>query len=211
MSQEISAELVRQLRQQTWAGIMDVKRALVESAGDFDRARDLLRAKGLASAEKRAERETREGLVDAYIHPGGRLGVLLEVNCESDFVARTDEFKALVHDLALQVASLGPRWIRREDVPAGEVEHEREIYRQQAAAEGRDAARVDQIIEGKLRKWFETACLYEQPWIRDEAGKKARRVEEVIKETIASTGENISVARFARFPLGERAEGSSGG
>ena len=211
MSQEISAELVRQLRQQTGAGIMDVKRALVESAGDFDRARDLLRAKGLASAEKRAERETREGLVDAYIHPGGRLGVLLEVNCESDFVARTDEFKALVHDLALQVASLGPRWIRREDVPAGEVEHEREIYRQQAAAEGRDAARVDQIVEGKLRKWFETACLYEQPWIRDEAGKKARRVEEVIKETIASTGENISVARFARFPLGERAEGSSGG
>ena len=210
MSQEISAELVRQLRQQTGAGIMDVKRALVDSAGDFDRARDLLRTKGLASAEKKAERETREGLVDAYIHPGGRLGVLLEVNCESDFVARTDEFKALVHDLALQVASLGPRWIRREDIPAEEVGHEMEIYRQQAAAEGRDAARVDQIVEGKLRKWSESVCLYEQPWIRDEAGKKARRVEEVIKETIASTGENISVARFARFPLGERVEGAPG-
>ncbi len=210
MSQEISAELVRQLRQQTGAGIMDVKRALVDSAGDFDRARDLLRTKGLASAEKKAERETREGLVDAYIHPGGRLGVLLEVNCESDFVARTDEFKALVHDLALQVASLGPLWIRREDVPAEEVAHEKEIYRQQAAAEGRDAARVDQIVDGKLRKWSESVCLYEQPWIRDEAGKKARRVEEVIKETIASTGENISVARFARFPLGERVEGASG-
>lgn len=211
MSEEISADLVRQLRQQTGAGIMACKRALVDANGNFERARDLLRTKGLASAEKRSERETKEGLVDAYIHPGGRLGVLLEVNCESDFVARTDEFKTLVHDLALQIASLSPRWVRRGDVPEAELEHERAIYREQAETEGRDASRLDQIVEGRLRKFYETFCLYEQAWLRDEGGKKARRVEEVIKETIASTGENISVARFARFPLGEQLEDDAGG
>lgn len=208
MSEAVGADLVRQLRQQTGAGIMDCKQALVEAGGDFERARDLLRTKGLASAEKRSGRQTKEGLVDSYIHPGGRIGVMLEVNCESDFVARTDEFKALVHDLALQIASQSPRWVRRQDLPAAELEHERAIYREQALAEGKDPARVDQIVEGRLRKFFEASCLYEQSWLRDEGGKGARKVEQVIKETIASTGENIGVARFVRYQLGEQPGGA---
>lgn len=208
MSEVVGADLVRQLRQQTGAGIMDCKQALVEAGGDFERARDVLRTRGLASAEKRSGRETREGLVDAYIHPGGRIGVLLEVNCESDFVARTDEFKSLVHNLALQIASQSPRWVRREDVPEPELEHERAIYREQALAEGKDASRVDQIVEGRLRKFFEADCLYEQSWLRDEGGKGARKVEQVIKATIASTGENIGVARFVRYQLGEQPGGA---
>lgn len=203
MSQSVTADLVRQLREQTGAGIMACKQALVEAGGDFERARDVLRAKGLASAEKRKGRETREGLVDSYIHPGGRIGVLLEVNCESDFVAMTDVFKALVHDLALQVANSSPRWVRREDVPAAELERERAVYREQALAEGKSAERLEQIVEGRLRKFYETFCLYDQPFLRDEGGK-ARRVEQVIQEAISTTGENITVARFARYQLGER-------
>jgi len=203
VSQSVTADLVRQLREQTGAGIMACKQALVEAGGDFERARDVLRAKGLASAEKRKGRETREGLVDSYIHPGGRIGVLLEVNCESDFVAMTDVFKALVHDLALQVANSSPRWVRREDVPAAELERERAVYREQALAEGKSAERLEQIVEGRLRKFYETFCLYDQPFLRDEGGK-ARRVEQVIQEAISTTGENITVARFARYQLGER-------
>lgn len=184
---------------------MACKQALVEAGGDFDRARDVLRTKGLASAEKRKGRETREGLVDSYIHPGGRIGVLLEVNCESDFVAMTDVFKALVHDLALQVANSSPRWVRREDVPEAELDRERAIYQEQARAEGKAADRLEQIVEGRLRKFYETFCLYDQPFLRDEGGK-ARRVEQVIHEAISTTGENIGVARFTRYQLGERLE-----
>ncbi|MHB8312916.1 MAG: translation elongation factor Ts [Candidatus Dormibacteria bacterium] len=184
---------------------MACKQALVEAGGDFDRARDVLRTKGLASAEKRKGRETREGLVDSYIHPGGRIGVLLEVNCESDFVAMTDVFKALVHDLALQVANSSPRWVRREDVPSAELDRERAIYQEQALAEGKSADRLEQIVEGRLRKFYETFCLYDQPFLRDENGK-ARRVEQVIQEAISTTGENIGVARFTRYQLGERLE-----
>ncbi len=205
MTQAVTADLVRQLREQTWAGIMACKQALVEAGGDFDRARDVLRTKGLASAEKRKGRETREGLVDSYIHPGGRIGVLLEVNCESDFVAMTDVFKALVHDLALQVANSSPRWVRREDVPSAELDRERAIYQEQALAEGKSADRLEQIVEGRLRKFYETFCLYDQPFLRDEGGK-ARRVEQVIQEAISTTGENIGVARFTRYQLGERLE-----
>lgn len=205
MTQAVTADLVRQLREQTGAGIMACKQALVEAGGDFDRARDVLRTKGLASAEKRKGRETREGLVDSYIHPGGRIGVLLEVNCESDFVAMTDVFKALVHDLALQVANSSPRWVRREDVPSAELDRERAIYQEQALAEGKSADRLEQIVEGRLRKFYETFCLYEQPFLRDEGGK-ARRVEQVIQEAISTTGENIGVARFTRYQLGERLE-----
>ena len=205
MTQAVTADLVRQLREQTGAGIMACKQALVEAGGDFDRARDVLRTKGLASAEKRKGRETREGLVDSYIHPGGRIGVLLEVNCESDFVAMTDVFKALVHDLALQVANSSPRWVRREDVPSAELDRERAIYREQALAEGKSADRLEQIVEGRLRKFYETFCLYDQPFLRDENGK-ARRVEQVIQEAISTTGENIGVARFTRYQLGERLE-----
>jgi len=184
---------------------MACKQALVEAGGEFDRARDVLRTKGLASAEKRKGRETREGLVDSYIHPGGRIGVLLEVNCESDFVAMTDVFKALVHDLALQVANSSPRWVRREDVPAAELDRERAIYQEQALAEGKATDRLEQIVEGRLRKFYETFCLYDQPFLRDEGGK-ARRVEQVIQEAISTTGENIGVARFTRYQLGERLE-----
>ncbi|EQD50206.1 translation elongation factor Ts, partial [mine drainage metagenome] len=139
--------------------------------------------------------------MDSYIHPGGRIGVLLEVNCESDFVAMTDVFKALVHDLALQVANSSPRWVRREDVPSAELDRERAIYQEQALAEGKSADRLEQIVEGRLRKFYETFCLYEQPFLRDEGGK-ARRVEQVIQEAISTTGENIGVARFTRYQLG---------
>lgn len=202
MSQPITADLVRQLREQTGAGIMDCKEALQEADGDFERARDILRAKGLASAQKKSGRQTREGLVDSYIHPGGGMGVLLEVNCETDFVARTDEFKALVHDLALQVAGHSPRWVRREDVPPAELERERAIYREQALTEGKSADRLDQIVDGRLRKFYQQFCLYDQAWLRDE-GSKGRQVSQVIQEAVAATKENISVARFVRYQLGE--------
>lgn len=202
MSQPISAEMVRQLREQTGAGIMDCKAALTEADGDFERARDILRAKGLASAQKRAGRQTREGLVDSYIHPGGAIGVLVEVNCESDFVARTDTFKALVHDIALQIAGRSPRWVRRENIPAEELERERAVYREQAEREGKGADRMDQIVEGRLRKFYEETCLYDQAWLRDE-GSKGRQVSQVIHEVVSATGENITVSRFVRFELGK--------
>ncbi len=208
MTQPITADLVRQLREQTGAGIMNCKEALTEAGGDFEAARDKLRAKGLASAEKRRGRETKEGLVDAYIHPGGQVGVLIEVNCESDFVARTDQFKSLVHDLAIQVAAQSPRWITRDEVPAQELERERAIYREQASQEGKGTAHLDQIVEGRLRKFYETFCLYDQPFIRDE-GPRPRRIEQLIQETVAATGEHITVARFARFRLGERPDETS--
>ncbi|HUY25146.1 MAG TPA: translation elongation factor Ts [Candidatus Saccharimonadales bacterium] len=208
MSQAITADLVRQLREQTGAGIMDCKEALVEADGDFERARDILRAKGLASAQKRAGRRATEGLVDSYIHPGGRIGVLLEVNCETDFVARTEQFQGLVHDLALQIAGTSPRWIRREDVPEPELARERAIYREQALNEGKSEERLDQIVDGRLRKFYEAFCLYEQAWLRDE-GSKGRKVSEVIQEVISATRENITVSRFVRFELGESVSGEA--
>jgi elongation factor Ts len=202
VTEPISADLVRRLREQTGAGIMDCKAALTEANGDFERARDILRAKGLASAQKRAGRQTREGLVDSYIHPGGGLGVLVEVNCETDFVARTDTFKALVHDIALQVAGRSPRWVRREDIPAAELERERSVYQEQAEREGKSAERLQQIVDGRLRKFFEETCLYDQAWLRDE-GTKGRQVSQVIQEVVTATGENITVSRFVRFELGK--------
>lgn len=206
MSQAITADLVRRLREQTGAGIMDCKEALVEADGDFERARDILRAKGLASAQKRSGRQASEGLVDSYIHPGGRIGVLLEVNCETDFVARTEQFQSLVHDLALQIAGTSPRWVRREDVPEAELARERAIYREQSLNEGKAEDRIEQIVEGRLRKFYEAFCLYDQAWLRDE-GSKGRKVSEVIQEVIAATRENITVSRFVRFELGESASG----
>jgi len=202
VSVPITAEMVRQLREQTGAGIMDCKTALTEADGDFERARDILRAKGLASAQKRAGKQTREGLVDSYIHNGGRIGVLVEVNCETDFVARTDTFKALVHDIALQIAGRSPRWVRSEDIPADELERERAVFREQAEREGKVAERLDQIVDGRLRKFYEETCLYDQAWLRDE-GSKGRRVIQVIHEVVSATGENITVSRFVRFELGK--------
>jgi elongation factor Ts len=198
----VTVELVRRLREQTGAGIMDCKQALQQAEGDIERARDILRTKGLASAQRKSGRQTREGLVDSYVHPGGRIGVLLEVNCETDFVVRTDQFKGLVHDLALQIAGTSPSWVSREDVPPAVLERERAVYREQALTEGKAAERLDQIVDGRLRKFYEQSCLLDQPWLRDE-GSKARQVSQVIQEVIAATGENISISRFVRYQLGE--------
>jgi len=202
VSQPVTVELVRRLREQTGAGIMDCKQALHQAEGDIERARDILRTKGLASAQRKSGRQTREGLVDSYVHPGGRIGVLLEVNCETDFVVRTDQFKGLVHDLALQIAGTSPSWVSREDVPPAVLERERAVYREQALTEGKAAERLDQIVDGRLRKFYEQSCLLDQPWLRDE-GSKARQVSQVIQEVIAATGENISISRFVRYQLGE--------
>jgi len=202
VSQPVTVELVRRLREQTGAGIMDCKQALQQAEGDIERARDILRTKGLASAQRKSGRQTREGLVDSYVHPGGRIGVLLEVNCETDFVVRTDQFKGLVHDLALQIAGTSPSWVSREDVPPAVLERERAVYREQALTEGKAAERLDQIVDGRLRKFYEQSCLLDQPWLRDE-GSKARQVSQVIQEVIAATGENISISRFVRYQLGE--------
>lgn len=204
MSAAISAEQVRQLREQTGAGIMDCKRALQEAEGDFERARDILRAKGMATARRRAGNAVREGLVDAYVHPDGRIGVLIEVNCETDFVARTEPFRQLVHDLALQVAGRSPRWVSREDVAPGELERERAVYRDQALNEGKSPERLEQIVEGRMRKFYEEFCLYDQAWIKDE-GSKGRPVSQVIEEMTAATRERITVSRFVRFERGETA------
>ncbi|HEY8449600.1 MAG TPA: translation elongation factor Ts [Bacillota bacterium] len=197
---EITAQRVKELRELTGAGMMDCKRALEEAGGDLDKAQELLRAKGLAAAQKKQGRQASEGLIDAYIHHGGRVGVLVEVNCETDFVARTEEFRNFVHDVALQVAAARPLYVRREEVPAAVIEREREIYRQQAANEGKPAHVVERIVEGKLEKFFATVCLEEQPFIRD--GDVT--IRELTQQLIARLGENIRIRRFARFELGER-------
>ncbi len=195
----ITAEQVKQLREKTGAGMMDCKHALTEAAGNVDKAMKILREKGLAAAAKKAGRTAREGLVGQYIHAGGKLGVLVEVNCETDFVARTDEFQALVKDLAMQVAAANPAYVQRQDVPPQEVDREREIYRSQARASGRPEAVIDKIVEGKLNKYYSEVCLYEQSFIKDSS----MTVEDLIKSSIATLKENIRVGRFARFKIGE--------
>lgn len=203
---EIAPALVKDLRERTGAGMMDCKKALVETGGDAEKAVEWLRQKGLATAAKKAGRTASEGIVDAYIHLGGRIGVLIEVNCETDFVARTEPFRALVRDLAMQVAAASPRFIRREEVPAAEVEKEREILRARALEEGRPAHIVDKIVEGRLEKQFFTqACLLEQPFIKNPD----QTVGDLLKETIARLGENIVVRRFVRFEVGEGADGAA--
>jgi len=178
---------------------MECKKALVEADGDFQKAVTLLRERGLAAAAKRADRETREGIIGQYIHAGGRLGVLLEVDCETDFVAGTDQFQELVRDLAMQIAASNPSFVRREDVGQKEIEKEEEIYRKQALAAGKPEKVVERIVEGKLNKYYSEVCLYEQPFIKDSD----ITVEELIKSIIAIVKENISVKRFARFKVGE--------
>ncbi len=202
---EITAALVKQLRDRTGAGMMDCKKALVETSGDLEAAEVVLRKKGIAAAAKKASRATGQGVIGTYIHPGSQLGVMIEVNCESDFVARTDDFQELVHDLAMQVAAADPRFVRRDEVTEDVLAKEREIARDRALGEGKPEKVVDRIVEGRLSKFFEEVCLYEQPFIRENNTS----VEDLIKAKIAKLGENITVSRFARFKVGETEDGES--
>jgi elongation factor Ts len=195
---DISAELVKELRERTGAGFMDCKRALTETEGDLDKAVVVLREKGLAAAAKKSGREAREGLVSSYIHTGGRVGVLIEVNCETDFVARTDEFQKLVRDLAVQVAGLAPQYVDADAIPPADLEAKRAELLADEATQKKPENIRPQIIEGQLKKWFSQVCLYDQPF-RDEE----RTVRDLITERIATIGENIRVRRFTRYALGE--------
>jgi elongation factor Ts len=198
----ISADMVRKLREETGAGMMECKSALVEAKGDAEAARDILRKKGLASAAKKAGRAANEGQVGAYIHTGGKVGVLLEVNCETDFVAKTPDFQSLVKDIAMHIAAASPApalYVTKEEVPADVLEKEKEIYKAQAAASGKPANVVEKIAEGKLKEYYATFCLLEQPYIREPK----QTVGQVIQEKIAIIKENIVVRRFSRFKVGE--------
>jgi elongation factor Ts len=199
---EITASQVKALRERTGAGIIDCRNALAECAGDIEKAIQVLRAKGLAAAAKRSGRVANDGIVASYIHGGGRLGVLVEINCETDFVARTEEFKTLARDIAMQVAASDPRYVSREEIPADVIDSERAAYIAQAVADGKPEAVAARIAEGKLEKYLATVCLLDQPFIRDE-GAKPRTVGEVVKDAISRTKENIKIRRFARFKLGE--------
>ncbi len=195
------AELVKQLRELTGAGVMDCKAALEASAGELGKAIEFLRKKGLADAAKKAHRTAREGLVGAYIHPGGKIGVLVEVSCETDFVARTEGFQQLVKDLAMQVAAANPVYLSREDVPGDVLEKEREIYRQQVADQKKPPQVLDKIVEGKLEKFYAEQCLLDQPFIKDAAGKT--RVKDLVGQVSARVGERVVVRQFSRFQVGE--------
>lgn len=196
---EITAEQVKELRDKTGAGMMDCKQALAASGGNIEKAIDFLRKKGAATAEKRADRLTNQGLVEAYIHAGGRIGAMVEVNCETDFVAKTDDFKAVAKDLAMQIAAMNPRYISREDVPRETVEHELEIYRTQARNEKKPDQVIDRVATGRLEKFYQEVCLLEQTFIKDSG----RTIKDLILELTAKTGEKITIRRFRRFHLGE--------
>ncbi len=198
---EINAQLVKQLRDRTGAGMMECKSALTESKGDIGEAEVILRKRGIASASKKSTRSTKQGVIASYIHPGAQLGVLIEVNCESDFVARTDDFQELVHDLAMQVAAADPQFIRKEDVTPAVLEKERDIQRARALGEGKPEKMVDKIVDGRMAKFYEEVCLYEQPFIKENT----TTVADLIKTKIAKLGENISVSRFVRFKVGDAA------
>jgi elongation factor Ts len=196
---EVSPALVRELRERTGAGMMDCKRALAEVQGDIEKALVFLREKGLASAAKKAGRTAGQGMVGSYVHAGGKIGVLVEVNCETDFVARTDDFQALVKDIAMQIAAANPRFVRREEVPAAVLEQERGIYRVQAAGTGKPAPVIEKIVDGKVEKFYAETCLLEQPFIKDPD----KTVAALVSAAVARLGENVVVRRFARFQLGE--------
>jgi elongation factor Ts len=198
----ITADQVKQLRDKTGAGMMECKAALSEANGNLEEATTLLRKRGLAQAAKRAGRATAQGTIGSYIHMGGRIGVLVEVNCESDFVARTDAFQALVKEVAMHIAAADPQWVRREDVPPEAVEKERAIYRAQMESSGKPAHVLDKIVEGKLNSFYSQFVLVEQPSIRDPN----TTVGQVVAETSAKTGENITIGRFTRYRLGESAD-----
>ena len=201
----ITAALVKELRERTGAGMMDCKKVLTETNGDIEKAIDVLREKGLAAAAKKAGRVAAEGLVESYIHGGGRIGVLVEVNCETDFVAKTDDFKALVKDVAMQIAAANPTYVRREEVPADVIEHEREVLRVQALNEGKPAHIVEKMIDGRIEKYYKENCLMEQAYIKDSD----QTITQLINEKIAKIGEKISIRRFARYQLGEGIEKKS--
>ncbi|OON86225.1 translation elongation factor Ts [Pyramidobacter sp. C12-8] len=196
---EITAAVVKELRDRTGCGMMDCKKALVECNGDAEKAIDFLREKGLAKAAKKADRNAKDGRVFSYIHNTGKIGVMVEIDCETDFVAKTDEFQQLGHDIAMQIAAANPAYVAPEDVPADVLEREKNIYREQLIAEGKPADRLDKIIEGKIRKYYEQSCLLEQAWIRD--GDK--KINDLVIALIAKMGENMKVRRFSRFSIGE--------
>lgn len=198
---EITAQLVKELRERTGAGMMECKSALVEAKGDMTEAEIVLRKRGIASAAKKATRSTKQGVIASYIHQGAQLGVLVEVNCESDFVARTDDFQELVHDVAMQIAAADPTFIRREDVTQAALDREKDIQKARALAEGKPEKMVERIIEGRMNKFYEEVCLYEQPFIKDNTVT----IEQMIKAKIAKLGENITVSRFVRFKVGDSA------
>ena len=195
----IDAKLVKSLREKTGAGMMDCKKALVESDGDLNKAVDNLRKSGIAKAEKKGTRDTREGLIYSYIHAGGRLGVLLELNCETDFVAKTEGFKELAHNLAMQIAATNPTSIDIESMDVKLIEREKEIYIDQAKSEGKPENIINKMVDGRMNKFYEESCLMEQTYIKDSD----KKVNDMIKETIATLGENISINRFSRFAIGE--------
>jgi elongation factor Ts len=199
---EITAALVKQLRDKTGAGMMECKAALTEANGNIEEAVTLLRKRGLASAAKRAGRTTSQGVIGSYIHMGGKIGVLVEVNCESDFVARTDDFNNLVKELGMHIAAANPRWVRREDVPAEELDKERAIYRAQLEKEKRPAHMMDKIIEGKLGNFYSQFVLVDQPFVRDDK----MTISQLVAQASAKTGENVQISRFVRFRVGEGAE-----
>lgn len=193
----ITTEMIKQLRALTQAGVLDCKRALEENDGDFDKAAEYLKQKGLAAAAKKASREAADGRIEAYVHPGDKLAALVEVNCETDFVARTEAFQTFCHDVAMQVAALAPRWVSRDDVAPGELAEIKAEFEQQAAGENKPAHIVERIVEGKLAKFFGETCLLEQPFVKDDS----MTVQQLLTATIALLGENIKIARFARFQI----------
>jgi len=198
---EITAALVKQLRDATGAGMMECKAALTEAKGNLEDATTILRKRGLAQATKKAGRSTNEGMIGHYIHMGGKIGVLVEVNCESDFVARTDDFQNLTREIAMHIAAASPQYVRREDVPADILDRERSVYRAQMEGQNKPAAVIDKIVEGKLNSFYEQVCLMDQPSIRDPK----MTIGQIVQAAIAKMGENIAIPRFARFKVGESA------
>jgi len=204
---EITAALVKELRERTGAGMMECKKALQEAKGDIGDAEVVLRKRGISSAGKKAGRATRQGLIGSYIHAGGQLGVMVEVNCESDFVARTDVFQELVHDVAMHIAAADPRYLRREDVPAAVLEKEKEIARARALLEGKSEKILDRIVEGRLGKFYEEVCLLDQPFVKEAT----LTIDQLVKTKVAKLGENITVSRFTRFKVGDVAAAEAAG
>ncbi|MCX7795517.1 MAG: translation elongation factor Ts [bacterium] len=192
-------DLIKELREKTGAGVMDCKKALISANGDLEKAIEILRKEGIAVAEKKGARVAKEGRIESYIHPGSKIGVLVEINCETDFVARTDEFKNLAKEIAMQIAASSPRYISPSDIPQDVLDKEKEIYATQARNEGKPEKVIDRIVQGRIEKFYQEVCLLEQPWIRDPE----KSIKDLINETIARLGENIVVRRFVRFELGK--------